>query len=82
MFNNGFKLEAGLQVVFHVHAESETNNVFTDIGNNLNTVDFALGVGVGYVFTASGFGVDGRYNFGLNNINESGSVESNNRVFN
>ncbi len=81
MFNNGFRLEAGPQVGFLVNAESETNNISTDIGDNLNTVDFALGVGIGYLHPASGFGVDGRYNFGLSNINESGSVKSANRGF-
>lgn len=80
MFNNGFRLEAGPQVGFLINAESETNNNTTDIGDNLNTVDFALGAGLGYV-TSSGFGVDARYNLGLSNINESGSVKSTNRGF-
>jgi hypothetical protein len=34
---------------------------------------------VGYVHTASGFGVDARYNLGLSNINESDAVKSTNR---
>ena len=80
MFNNGFRLEAGPQVGFLINAESETNNNTTDIGDNLNTVDFALGAGLGYV-ASSGFGVDARYNLGLSNINESGSVKSTNRGF-
>jgi hypothetical protein len=79
MFDNGFRLQAGPQVGFLINAETETNGASTDVKNNLKTVDFGLGVGVGYVHTASGFGVDARYNLGLSNINESDAVKSTNR---
>jgi hypothetical protein len=81
MFDNGFRLQAGPQVGFLVNAESETNNISTDISNNLNDVDFDLGVGVGYVHPASGIGVDARYNFGIANINDNGNVKSVNNGF-
>ncbi len=79
MFDNGFRLQAGPQVGFLVNAKSKTNNVSTDIKNDVKPVDFALGAGVGYVHPATGFGVDARYNFGLSNINEVSTVKSLNR---
>ena len=81
MFDNGFRLQAGPQVGFLVSAKSETNNSETDIKNNLKKVDFALGFGAGYINPKSGFGVDARYNLGLSDINETGSVKSTNRGF-
>ncbi len=81
MFHNGFRLEAGPQVGVLVSAKSETNNNSTDIGDNLNTVDVAVGFGAGYVHPKSGLGFDARYNLGVSNINENGSVKSTNRGF-
>jgi hypothetical protein len=81
MFDNGFRLQAGPQVGFLTSAKSETNNTKTDFKDNLNSVDFALGAGVGYVNPPTGFGVDARYNLGLSDINKNGSVKSTNRGF-
>ena len=81
MFDNGFRLQAGPQVGFLASAKSETNNSETDIKNNLKKVDFALGFGAGYINPTSGLGVDARYNLGLSDINETGSVKSTNRGF-
>jgi hypothetical protein len=81
MFQNGFRLEAGPQVGFLISAKSEVNNNSSDIKTNLKTVDFGLGIGAGYIQTSSGFGVDARYNIGLNSIYETGSVKSTNRGF-
>ncbi len=81
MFDNGFRLEAGPQVGFLASAKSETNNNSTDIKNNLKSVDFALGAGIGYVHVPSGLGVDARYNLGLSNINKNGTVKSKNNGF-
>lgn len=81
MFDNGFRLQAGPQVGFLASAKSETNNTDTDIKNNLKSIDFGLGAGVGYVHPASGFGVDARYNLGLSNINENTAVKSTNNGF-
>lgn len=78
MFDNGFRLQAGPQVGFLISGKAETDNSKTDIKDNLNTVDFALGAGVGYV-APSGFGVDARYNLGLSDINENSPVKSTNR---
>jgi hypothetical protein len=79
MFDNGFRLEAGPQVGFLVNANSETGNTKVDIKNNLKSVDFGLGFGVGYVKPSTGFGVDLRYNIGVSNINENTAVKSTNR---
>jgi Outer membrane protein beta-barrel domain len=81
MFDNGFRLQAGPQLGFLVNAKSKTGGLSVDIKDNLNIVDFGLGVGAGYVHTPSGFGVDARYNFGLSNINENSSDKSFNRGF-
>lgn len=81
MFDNGFRLQAGPQLGFLVNAKSKTGGLSVDIKENLNTVDFGLAVGAGYVHTPSGFGVDARYNFGLSNINENSSYKSFNRGF-
>jgi Outer membrane protein beta-barrel domain len=81
MFDNGFRLQAGPQVGFLVNAKSETNNVTTDFKSNLKSVDFSLGMGAGYVFVPTGFGVDARYNLGLSDISTSSLVKSTNRGF-
>lgn len=81
MFDNGFRLQAGPQVGFLVNAKSETNNIDIDVKDNLKSVDFAVGAGVGYVNPASGLGIDARYNLGLSNINDAGIVKSTNRGF-
>lgn len=79
MFDNGFRLMAGPQLGFLASAKKEVNNVNTDVKDNFKKVELAFGIGMSYVHPSTGFGVDGRYNFGLNNINDSGSVNSYNR---
>lgn len=79
MYDNGFRLQAGPQLGFLVNAKSETNNTSTDVKNNLKGFEVAFGIGASYVHPPTGFGVDARYNFGLNNINDSSSVNSYNR---
>jgi hypothetical protein len=81
MFDNGFRIEAGPQVGFLISAKSETNNINIDVKNNLQSVDFGLGAGLSYVNPSTGFSIDGRYNLGLSNINESSSVKSTNKGF-
>lgn len=81
MFDNGFRLQAGPQLGFLVHAKTETGNVSVDIKDNMKTVDFGLGFGAGYINPASGFGVDARYNLGVSSINENSNVKSTNRGF-
>lgn len=77
MFDNGFRLEAGPQLGFLTSAKFEGE----DVKDNLNDVDFGIGLGASYINPASGFGVDARYNHGLTNINENDVVDSFNRGF-
>lgn len=79
MFDNGFRLMAGPQVGFLVSAKTEIDNTKTDVKDNLKKIELAFGIGASYVHPPSGFGVDARYNFGLNNINDVGTVNSYNR---
>ncbi len=81
MFDNGFRMQAGPQLGFLVSAKSETNNSSADVKANYKVAELAFGLGVSYVHPPTGFGVDTRYNFGLSNINDTGSVNSYNRGF-
>ena len=79
MFDNGLRLQAGPQVGFLVSAKSKSGNNSIDVKNDMNPIDFALSFGGSYVIPATGFGIDARYNLGLNNINKNGTVNSTNR---
>jgi len=79
MFDNGFRMQAGPQLGLLVGAKSETNNSSTDVKDNFKPFELAFGIGASYVHPPTGFGVDARYNFGLTNINDTGSVNSYNR---
>lgn len=81
MFDNGFRIEAGPQVGFLASAKSEASNINTDVKNSFKSVDFGLGLGIGYIHPPSGFGVDARYNLGLSNINDNSNVKSTNNGF-
>ena len=78
MFDNGFRLEAGPQLGFLINAKSESKNNSVSVKNNFNTVDFAVGLGAGYIKPSTGLGVGLRYNVGLSNINETSMVKSTN----
>jgi hypothetical protein len=80
MFDNGFRLQAGPQLGFLVNAKAENNNNSIDVKDEFKTVDLSLGFGASYVHNPTGFGIDARYNFGLNDISESSNVNSTNRV--
>ena len=81
MFDNGLRLQAGPQVGFLVSAKSKTGNNSIDVKNDINPIDLALSFGASYVFPATGWGIDARYNLGLSNINKNGTVNSTNRGF-
>jgi hypothetical protein len=78
MFNNGFRLEAGPQIGFLVNAKIKDNTGSTSIKDDLKGTDIGLGVGLNYL-TYSGFGIGGRLNLGLSDVNEEG-FEMKNRV--
>ena len=81
MFNNGFRIEAGPYVGLLVGAkdvyDDGTNN---DAKDDYKPLDAGIGLGLNYL-TYSGFGVGGRYNFGLANINDRVGAKVQNRVF-
>ncbi len=81
MFDNGLRLQAGPQVGFLIGAKSKINSNTTDVKNDLNSIDFAVSIGASYVFPPTGFGIDARYNLGLSNINNNGTVNSTNWGF-
>jgi len=70
MFNNGFRLQAGPQLGLLVSSDNS---------DNWNPMDLALSVGASYVVPSTGFGLDLRYNHGLNDINKSSDVKTTNR---
>lgn len=80
MFDNGFRIEAGPQVGFLVSAKQKADNTPSrDIKNNFKSMDFGVSGGVSYVHPSTGFGVDARYNLGLTNINNIGTLKETNR---
>lgn len=74
MFDNGFRIEAGPQLGFLVNAKVGS----LDNKEDYKSTDVGVGLGLGYL-SYSGFGVSGRYNFGLTNINE---YEPSNKIMN
>lgn len=77
MFDNGFRLQAGPQVGLLVGARADG----VDVKNNYRGGDIGVTIGASYVNPLSGFGVDGRYNHGLSNINDSDANAAYNRGF-
>lgn len=82
MFNNGFRLQTGPQVGFLAGVKDKVNDEETGFftSQDFKTVDFSWSAGLGYLST-SGLGVDARYNFGISDINNVGSNELRNNVF-
>jgi len=81
MFDKGFRIQAGPQVGFLVSAKSENSTGTVDYKDDIESIDFALSMGVSYIHPPSGFGFDARYNLGLRNIDKNSSVKSTNRGF-
>ncbi len=80
MFDNGFRLQAGLQVGLLVRAKAE-NGSSVDIKDDFKSIDAGLSFGVSYVHSPTDFGIDLRYNLGLSDISENSNVSSTNRGF-
>jgi Outer membrane protein beta-barrel domain len=79
MFDNGFRLQAGPQAGFLLSAKSKYNNTTTDNKEDFKPIDLCASIGASYVVPSTGFGIDARYNLGLNNINKNSTVNSTNR---
>jgi hypothetical protein len=79
MFDEGFRIQTGPQLGFLVSAKKKIGDVDVDYDDAYSNIDFSWTIGAGYLFPV-GLGLDARYNFGINDIDESG-FESRNRVF-
>jgi len=80
MFDNGLRLQAGPQLGILVSAKSILDNSSLDL-NDTKPVDVSLSFGASYIAPSTGFGMDVRYNLGLNNINKDSGPASTNRGF-
>ncbi|HWJ89916.1 MAG TPA: porin family protein [Flavisolibacter sp.] len=82
MFSNGFRLQTGPQVGFLASVTDKRQGAETGIftSDDFKSVDFSWSAGLGYM-APSGLGIDGRYNFGLSNINDAGPAVIHNNVF-
>lgn len=80
MIDNGFRLQTGPQLGLLVSSKREEGDVEVNLEDNFSTVDFSWAFGMGYLFP-SGFGVDARYNLGINDIYEPGTAKLKNSVF-
>ena len=81
MFANGFRVQAGPQVGFLVHAASRNNELKQHTMDDYNKVDLALSAGASYQIPNSGFGLDARFNLGVTDISKNNAVNSTNRGF-
>ena len=80
-FDNGFRLQAGPQLGLLVSSKVEDQDDEEDDADEIfKSTNVGLSFGLGYL-THSGFGIDGRYNLGLNRITESSIQEAQGRSF-
>ncbi len=70
MFGNGFRVEAGPQLGVLLSATNHSGGISTDVKNEVESIDLAIGAGISYVHVPTGFGVDLRYNLGLSDISK------------
>ena len=81
MTESGFRLETGPQLGFLLRARNQVDDgVNNNINDGFKPVDFSWALGAGFLFP-SGFGLDARYNFGISKINDEGSTDLRNGVF-
>jgi hypothetical protein len=82
--DGGFYGEFGPQIGFlmSAKADSKIGNTSSDVSikDQLKGTDFSLCLGLGYK-SPGGFGVGGRYNVGMNNINDNNNSDLKNRGF-
>jgi hypothetical protein len=71
MFDNGFRIEAGPQIGFLLKSEIKDASGSDNYTSKYKKINPSIGVGLNYL-TYSGFGIGGRYNFGLTNVSNLG----------
>ena len=74
--------EAGPAAAFHLSSTVEAANASVSYNDNSNNVDFSLigGVGVGFKVDPILLEIEGRYDYGLTNLNNSNTVQVNSRA--
>lgn len=81
--NSGFIAEAGPQIGFLMSAKSKISaggqSDEEDVKDSFKGIDFGINLGLGYQFS-NGFGINGRYNFGMSNIVDETDADTKNRV--
>ena len=80
MTGSGFRLQTGPQLGLMVDAESGVNGSEINVDENYDMLDISWTFGASYL-TNTGLGFDARYNLGLSNINDLGSAQVKNRVW-
>ena len=75
-----FNVEAGPQIGFLISAKEKYNGNSDDIKDQLNSVDFSIGLGASYDFTQN-LSADVRYNAGVSNIAKESDSKIRNGVF-
>lgn len=80
MANDGFRLQTGPQLGILAAAKSKTGDVEVDVKDNLSGTEFSWIFGAGYLFK-QGWGIDGRFNLGLSNVDDNDNSTVKNRVF-
>lgn len=81
MVGDGLRLQTGPQLGLLAGAKLKSGGTITDVKGDYTTGDFSWDIGASYIMP-SGLGFDARFNFGLNNINNTGmNAGYYNRVF-
>lgn len=73
---NGLRVQVGPQIGILVSAETVNRSITIDVMDDFKPVDIGLSVGTSYTNNPTGFGLDARFNIGLNDITESSLIES------
>ena len=76
----GFYAEAGVQPGFLLSAKDKYNGSSYDFKDNVNSFDFGIPLGIGYIFQKK-LGINLRYILGVSNINNADNAKDHNRVW-
>jgi hypothetical protein len=81
MFSNGFRIEAGPQLGILTRSKiKDQDDSEAENDDAFKSTNVGVGLGLNYL-SQTGFGVGGRYNLGLNKINEEGFIDAKGRAF-
>ncbi len=71
--SSGFFAQTGPQIGFLLSAKASGGGASVDVKNDFKSTDFSWVFGVGYL-TSMNIGIDGRYNLGLSNVENTGTT--------